>query len=147
MSPVIPKDVVGKVADADEAGSFVAIPDGLYGARLMNCEATETKAGDPMWKWEFEILEGQGHDGRRFWSNSTFGEKALPFFKKTLAAFGVDGDDEAVLDALDTDTLLGQWVTLSISTKAIPEGNKNAGRLTNNVDEVLPYDGPDEVGD
>lgn len=144
MAPVIPRDVVNSVADVEAAGSFGALPDGLYHCRLKNCEVGTTAGGDPKWTWTFEILEGEDHEGRLFFSTSTFGDKALPFLKKTIKAFGVDADDPATLAALDTDTLLGQWATLSVSTRVIPEGQKNAGKFANNVDEVLPYDGPED---
>lgn len=120
-----------KKVEAAEGGSFDVLDDGMYVGRLREVTVGEGNAG-PYWQWVYEIPEGFEHAGRRFWNITSLSEKADWKMKETFDAFGVPADT-------DTDELCGQLVLLSVSQVTQQKG-KNAGKLTNQVDEVLPYD-------
>lgn len=73
----------------DEASSFDPIPEEWYLSQLAEVEETTTKAGDPMWKLKWEIIQGE-FEGRFVWDNLVFVEKAYGRVKLLLRRCGVD---------------------------------------------------------
>lgn len=73
---------------AEAAPEFTPVPPGVYVARVLSGEATQTRAGADAYRMKFEITEGP-HAGRTLLRMWTFGPKALTYSKRDLAAFGL----------------------------------------------------------
>ena len=78
-------DAFDAVAPAPE---FAPLPPGIYTARIVRGEYTTTKAGADAYRIRFEVTEGP-HAGRTIIRTWTFSERALPYTKRDLAAFGL----------------------------------------------------------
>ncbi len=75
--------------DATEAAAkLVPVPPGLYAVRVVSGRLDKTRKGDDCYKLTFEVTEGD-HRGRRLFRVWTFTEKAIPYAKRDLAAFGL----------------------------------------------------------
>jgi hypothetical protein len=130
--PRLPSEAAKKAKEAAAAGGFTPLKAGTCEARLTKCEATTAKSsGNPMWKWEFEIVEDP-YVGRRQWVNTVLVENAMWKLGEVFEAFGVPTDT-------DTEELIGEHVLLEVSEQPI-SGGARAGQPGNNVDRVLPLD-------
>jgi len=124
------------VRDAEDG--FAPVPRGVYIVKLVGeVEVAEGQKGF-YWKWTFEIPEGEQYAGRRFWLNTSLSEASYFKLKETFAAFGVDTDT-------DTADLEGKKVRAMVSMSTIQRGARQ-GQLGNNLDRVLPLDGPTGEG-
>jgi hypothetical protein len=153
MSPKLNKDQAESVNEAEAAsgGDFDPVPNGMYVCQLTGVEVKMPKPkkdastgknvdGDPYWAWEFTIPDGHPYAKRKFWNNTSTGEASKGFMKATFDAFGVSADT-------DTDTLIGEYVVLSIGTRIIKGGSRD-GQPGNTVREVLAYsEDADEASD
>lgn len=75
--------------DAVEAApEFVALPAGIYSARILRGEYCSTKAGAEAYRIRFQVTEGP-HKGQTVIRTWTFGERALPYMKRDLSPFGL----------------------------------------------------------
>lgn len=132
---------------ADEGGGFEILPEGWYVLRMRSVTVDELKTskepklvGCPMWKWEFEIPEGEEHAGRRFWTNRILpadnGYQHADFmmskFAEPFTALGGSTED-------DTDVLVGKLCKGYVLQKVIESGAK-AGETTNQLEELMPVD-------
>lgn len=90
MSDIFKEEVVAE----DFESNFDPIPDGKYVVRIIESEAGESKAGDPLIKINFEVAEGT-YEGRRIYNYLTFGQKAKLNRLKFLEALGVVDADHA----------------------------------------------------
>ena len=83
-----PAGGIGGFDAADAAAAFTPLPAGVYTARVTSGEVCSTKAGADAYRLRFEIAEGPltGKTLVRTW---TFGEKAIQYTKRDLAAFGL----------------------------------------------------------
>src|ERR1043165_8242083 len=73
---------------AEAAPEFTPIPPGVYTARVQRGEYCSTKAGADAYRLKFEVTEGT-HAGKTVIRTWTFGEKAVGYTKRDLAAFGL----------------------------------------------------------
>lgn len=142
--PQLDKKTAKRVDDT-EGSSFEAIPEGIYVALLKDCKVApkEGPAG-PYWTWEFEVADGpDGGDEythRRLWVNTSLSENADWKMQEIFKAFGVGSNT-------DTDTLTNEVVRLVVSQRIIEQGARK-GQMSNNVDQVLPWEpGPEDEGD
>lgn len=69
---------------------FEEVPDGRYNARVVKCEAKDTQAGNPMLKFELEIIDGECA-GRKLFANRVVTSKTLEYLKADLAVLGFRG--------------------------------------------------------
>lgn len=128
-----------KTAEAEATSAFEPVPAGWYHLRLRDVDSTrEPGPKGPYWVWEYESVEPRKDEdapnttGRRFWNNTSLGEKSLGFLKASFEAFGTDTD-------ADTDDLCGQIVKGKISIRTIQAGSRK-GELTNQIDQLVPAD-------
>ena len=73
----------------DTAKPFQPLPVGIYMARVVSGQYTQTKAkGEDCYRISFEITEGdqRGDHIARVW---TFGDRAIRYAKRDLATFGL----------------------------------------------------------
>ena len=124
-----------QLVEETESTGFEPVPAGIYPARLVDVSVGEGAKG-PYWKWEYEILVGYEHAGRKFWNITSLSPKAAFKMKETFEAFGVSPDT-------DTDLLLGKDVTLQVGVGTIQSGERT-GQSTNVVNQVLPFVGEED---
>lgn len=79
---------LGAFDSAEPAPEFTPLPPGIYQARVQRGDYTSTKSGAEAFRLKFEITEGE-HAGRTVQRTWTFSEKALPYTRRDLAAFGL----------------------------------------------------------
>lgn len=73
----------------DTAEPFRLLPAGVYIARVVSGQYTQTKTkGEDCYRMSFEVTEGP-HRGERVPRIWTFGERAVRYAKRDLAAFGL----------------------------------------------------------
>lgn len=94
----------------DETGS-TTIPEGEYIGRLVNLEKTTSKAGNPMWVWDFAIVEGE-YAGMEFRLFTAITPAALWKVVETLEALGVGGYGQIIKFA--PEDVLNTMVTMHI---------------------------------
>lgn len=134
--PQLNSDKAQKVREAED--NFAAIPRGVYVLELTeDVEVGEGQKG-AYWKWTFEIPEGEKFSTRRFWLNTSLSDNAFFKLKETFAAFGEDPET-------NTEDLVKRRVRGVISIQTIQKGQR-AGQLGNNLDRILPLDGPSGEG-
>lgn len=75
--------------------SSYAIPDGTYKAKCVDIEQGVSKTGNPMFIWEFEIVEGD-FKGRTFKSWTAITPAAMWKVAETVMALGVGQAGEVV---------------------------------------------------
>lgn len=64
------------------------IPEGIYVGKCIDIEKKTSKAGNPMWKWDFVIIEGP-HSGTEFTLFTAITPAAIWKLAETLDAFGL----------------------------------------------------------
>ena len=128
MPRLTPKLASG-VKEAAQSSGFTALEPGAYRARLTKVDAKTASTGNPMWTWEFEVIE-EPYKGRKQWNNTVLTDKALWKVAESFSAFGVP-------EETDTDELIGCTVVLEVSQRTIPTGAR-AGQLGDNIDRVVP---------
>jgi hypothetical protein len=134
--PQLNSEKAQKVRDAED--NFSPVPRGIYILELTeDVEVGEGQKG-AYWKWTFEIPEGETGAGRRFWLNTSLSDNAFFKLKETFAAFGEDPE-------VATEDLLKRRVRGVVSVQTIQKGQR-AGQLGNNLDRILPLDGPTGEG-
>lgn len=135
--PKLATGVAESVKKAAASSGFTPMDEGRYRARLTKVTAkTAASSGNPMWVWEFEILD-EKYKGRKQWNNTVLTDAALWKVGESFAAFGVPEDT-------DTDELLGCTVELEVSQRRITGGNRE-GEMGNNIDRVVPDTSPSAV--
>ena len=72
------------------------IAEGNYKAVVAEVENLKSKAGDPMVKWAFDIVEHEKYEGQRFWYNNVLTPKALWNFRSVLESLGVKVKDSTM---------------------------------------------------
>lgn len=134
--PQLNPEMAQKVADAED--TFAAIPAGVYILELaQDVEVAEGPKGH-YWKWTFEVPEGEQYASRRFWLNTSLSENAFFKLKETFAAFGVSTETT-------TEDLVKKRVRGVVTVQTVQKGQR-VGQLGNNLDRLLPLDGPTGEG-
>lgn len=134
--PRLTGEMVKKAEKAASESGFTPLEPGVYRARLTKVDARTSSNDNPMWTWEFEVIEPP-YEGRKQWNNTTLTDAAMWKVAETFSAFGVDA-------STDTDELIGCTAKLNITQRVIPTGAR-AGQTGNNVDQVLVDDDPGAV--
>lgn len=106
------------------------VESGVYRAKLIDVEETESSAGNPMLAWTWEIL-GKENAGAEVKSFTSLLPNALFGLKGHLSALGVQSGKVK----MNTDKLLGRKATLTI-VKIDDGGEKNR------VNKVAKYTKP-----
>ena len=75
--------------------SSYAVPDGIYKAKCIDVEQGVSKTGNPMFIWEFEIVEGD-FKGRTFKSWTAITPAAMWKVAGTVMALGIGQAGEVV---------------------------------------------------
>lgn len=149
--PALDRNTAEKVENAEDG--FKPLDPGVYVVALLPGDGgkgddIDVREGDKgiYWSWTFEIpeLDAEGepmaHAGRRFWLNTSLSEAAFFRLKEVFAAFGVPTN-------FNTKELLGRRVRLQLN-QSVQQSGKNAGKLVNQIEHVLPLDGlvgPDDI--
>lgn len=130
--------------NAGEGSEFKLLDEGVYRLQLRSVTTTilekskEPKlVGCPMWKWEFEIPEGEDNSSRRFWTQRILpkdnGYEHADFmmlkFAEPFEALGATPD-------VDTDELLGKRCRGFVTQRVIEKGQK-AGETTNSLEDLM----------
>lgn len=108
----------------------VRIPEGNYKARVKSVESTDTKAGDSMVVWIFEIMEHEKFDGQQFYYNSVLTPKALWNFRAVLEAIGVRIKDSTM--NIPLDRLVGRTCGIEIV-----DGEYD-GKTRSEINDIFP---------
>ena len=72
-----------------EAPEYDEVPDGKYQARIETVRLESSQKGDPMIKFELEVLSGS-QAGRRIFKNSVITQASLPYVKGDLKTLGLE---------------------------------------------------------
>ncbi len=75
--------------DSAEATSQEEVPDGKYQARIDSVRLDSSQKGDPMIKWDLQILSGS-QAGRHIFKNSVITQASLPYVKGDLKTLGIE---------------------------------------------------------
>lgn len=114
------------------------VPPGKYLCRLMDVEAMTSRSGKDMWKWSWEIAQGE-FASRSLVSFTLVGPNDnLISLKQHLEAFGFRGD----IGGVDTDSLIGSHAFLITVKGTMKDQNGGPDRETVNVQSVQEYKKP-----
>lgn len=69
------------------------IPPGQYPARLVSLEKKDSKAGNPMWVWDYEVTGPEQHRGFKIRNHTVLQPNALWKLNETMAALGLRPED------------------------------------------------------
>lgn len=75
--------------DQAEAPSYDEVPDGKYQVNLHSVRLETSQKGDPMIKFDLEIISG-AHAGRHIFKNSAITQASLPYVKADLKTLGLE---------------------------------------------------------
>jgi len=126
VSPVILPDLSG-VSEAT-VGQFPILPAGSkHNATVFEVTQESGPAG-PYLKWQFQA-HGPKVENRRFFDNTSFSDKSLPWLKARLAVFGLQNAKE-----LDLPSLAGQPCIIMVGVEEYPAGS---GQMQNNLTGVF----------
>ena len=104
-------------ADENAVGGSKFPPNGRYKAKIIETEATASKAGSPMIKFQGQILEPAEFAEWSFYDNAITDETkpGAAFGKKKLRALGVNVDSEVeIADQQIAEFLLGRVVIVDL---------------------------------
>ena len=72
-----------------EAPEHDEVPDGKYQARIESVKLESSQKGDPMIKFDLEVLSGS-HAGRHIFKNSVVTQASIPYVKGDLKTLGIE---------------------------------------------------------
>jgi len=72
-----------------EAPSQDEVPDGKYQARIESVKLESSQKGDPMIKFDLEVLSG-AQAGRHIFKNSVITQASIPYVKGDLKTLGIE---------------------------------------------------------
>ncbi|MDZ4851697.1 MAG: DUF669 domain-containing protein [Pirellulaceae bacterium] len=72
-----------------EAPEYDEVPDGKYQARIESVRLESSQKGDPMLKFDLEVLSGS-QAGRHIFKNSVISQASLPYVKGDLKTLGLE---------------------------------------------------------
>lgn len=123
-----------KKKPANDDPKRYCIPDGEYAVRVTNVNKEESKAGNPMFVWDFEVCDG-GHNGHsmRVWTAMT--PAALWKLSETVEALGLGENGQAV--KFSKQKALGRRALAQVTAE---EYNS---KWNSKIQKLLPHpDGP-----
>lgn len=130
------KNRKGDSVNVDLSGveaSRKTIPEGTYSVVVNNVESKESREGNPMLAFEFEVSDGP-HKGAKLYENCSLQPQALFKLKTVLLALGVDIPNKAF--DLNLKDLIGLTCDLEVGHE-IYEGKKKP--------RILEYINPEDV--
>lgn len=119
-----------------------AIPEGTYGVVVNEAKTANSREGNPMIAFEFEVTEG-AHKGAKLYENCSLQPQALFKLKSVLLALGMDIPNKAF--DLNLRDLVGLTCEVEVGHE-VYEGKKRARILQYNDPEDTS-DGEDEEGE
>ena len=72
-----------------EAPAYDEVPDGKYQARIESVKLESSQKGDPMIKFDLEVLSGS-QAGRHIFKNSVITQASIPYVKGDLKTLGLE---------------------------------------------------------
>jgi hypothetical protein len=72
-----------------QSPEYDEVPDGKYHARIESVRLETSQKGDPMIKFDLEVLSGS-HAGRHIFKNSVITQASLPYVKGDLRTLGLE---------------------------------------------------------
>ena len=72
-----------------QSPEYDEVPDGKYHARIESVRLETSQKGDPMIKFDLEVLSG-AHAGRHIFKNSVITQASLPYVKGDLRTLGLE---------------------------------------------------------
>jgi hypothetical protein len=72
-----------------EAPAYEDVPDGKYQVRIETVRLESSQKGDPMIKWDLEVISGS-QAGRHIFKNSVISQASLPYVKGDLKTLGLE---------------------------------------------------------
>jgi len=72
-----------------QSPEYEEVPDGKYHARIESVRLETSQKGDPMIKFDLEVLSGS-HAGRHIFKNSVITQASLPYVKGDLRTLGLE---------------------------------------------------------
>ncbi|MCU0710033.1 MAG: DUF669 domain-containing protein [Pirellula sp.] len=93
--PYEPRDAAVDLSSFDDefnsaqAASQEEVPDGKYQTRIDSVRLDSSQKGDPMIKWDLQILSG-AQAGRHIFKNSVITQASLPYVKGDLKTLGME---------------------------------------------------------
>lgn len=112
-----------------------AIPEGTYEVVVNEAKTANSREGNPMIAFEFEVAEG-AHKGAKLYENCSLQPQALFKLKSVLLALGMDIPNKAF--DLNLRDLVGLTCEVEVGHE-VYEGKKRA--------RILQYNDPEEVQD
>lgn len=88
------------------------IPPGDYPAELVSVTKDTSRAGDPMYTWEYKIT-GQREGGFRLWNRTVLTPKSKWALKQTTDALGFEMDANSKTK-FDKEAAIGRKVVLAV---------------------------------
>ena len=72
-----------------QSPEYDEVPDGKYHARIESVRLETSQKGDPMIKFDLEVLSGS-HAGRHIFKNSVITQASIPYVKGDLRTLGLE---------------------------------------------------------
>ncbi|XZE33676.1 DUF669 domain-containing protein [Pirellulaceae bacterium SH501] len=72
-----------------EAPEYDEVPDGKYQARIESVRLENSQKGDPMIKFDLEVMSGS-QAGRHIFKNSVITQASIPYVKGDLKTLGIE---------------------------------------------------------
>lgn len=72
-----------------QSPEYDEVPDGKYHARIESVRLETSQKGDPMIKFDLEVLSG-AHAGRHIFKNSVITQASIPYVKGDLRTLGLE---------------------------------------------------------
>lgn len=131
-----------EVKKAGEEGAFPVFPVGLTKLKLTDVTSGSSRAGDPMWTWQFKYVEfldvytpepGEEHKphpteryaGKKVTYFTVLRDDLLWDLDRVFAAFDAEPDT-------DTDDLVGDEIVVMMDQAMIEKG-RSKGQIGNNI--------------
>lgn len=121
-----------------ESSGRVRIPEGDYKAKCVANKQDESKDGNPMVVWDWEIIEGK-QKGKKLRDYAPLSSKGLWKLKSILEGMGVTVPNRAV--NINLDKYLGEEVGITVGD------DEYGGRISSKVSDYFTTDALDEDGD
>lgn len=122
-------------ADAlENTNDYVLVPEGVFGAEIIEVGDKKTSNGDPMANVKYKLLDG-GQRGRTLYDNIVIPIPGSPAFKimgRTMHFLHVIGQPYEGTFTVDTDKWVGQRLRVLVKHKLQKVG-KYAGQMQANV--------------
>lgn len=114
--------------------STEVLPKAIYNCEIDECEYKLSQAsGLPMWAMILVVSDGE-YQGRKFFNNMSFSEKALPYTKRSLAAIAPELlTVDFRPDAVDQYDMVGKRVRVQSKI-----GKNENGEKRSEVAKLLP---------